>query len=854
MPSGLNHGKPVYKKDGAAAGNVSVLMYYWDDRDGPTFSGWWFGPKVGGDQVWAYNGNKASPVPPPSGWKVPWDGPEDPVLRLTVAAASPMPQQGGLGAGRPMPGSACGQSVPPQRPQPVQPNPAAIAAQEEERRKREQERQRALLEQQQRREEEERKRKQQEEEAKRRQKEREEEQARKAEELRRKREEEEVRRKEQAAALAVRKVIQRVRIANPETYDSLRAELEAAQEKHLEAMGSQADKVTQEAQQTLEQTQKRIDDINRKREEEEQQKIEEERRRKEEIDKVEGLVKAMIEEVKEVEAKVEEVKSKGAGFEGKDLAPDDIIKAANEAQEVGETARSILARISESLADKQSDMGNSDAAWKAKREIADMHSKVASGRREIDTVVAAAGWAKQKATRKATALQKEKERRDVFSKHDSDNDGKLNRNEVAAFSKAEFDFEMSGEVLDKIMRKLEPIAFEKLRPLFQKVAIARSEVKARAVRAEREKKRQELEAKKQAVQKVAEEAESLLTEVDTCLGKAESEARPLALTGQGELAAEALKEAASAVEAAIGEASALLEKAAQRAKKIEEDCREEELRGYELHFLGRMQQRQSRAEGWAQKVIGVAEAAKERAVRKAYAEIDSKRSELVAAIRNKMGEESKTGEQIFKGFTDSDKLCKDKFLEMLKDFEQLTFEDGQADRLFEHVAVGTTEVTQERFLELIRLYYKCVKGTVLSENLSIKSKTVRRLEVGEVLEALEGPAKEEGVGVQRVKCKAVNDDAIGWVTIAGNQGTPFLEPGGNFLSCVKETVLTDGLSVQDSKTVRKIAKGEVIEVLEFIKKDASLDIKRIKGQAKLDGAMGWITVSGNQGTAYLEPC
>merc|ERR1712113_342295 len=70
-------------KKAGSAGSVTVLIYFWDDRDGPTFNGWWFGPKVGGDQVWAYNGNKASPSPPLAKWKVPWDGAEDPSLRLT---------------------------------------------------------------------------------------------------------------------------------------------------------------------------------------------------------------------------------------------------------------------------------------------------------------------------------------------------------------------------------------------------------------------------------------------------------------------------------------------------------------------------------------------------------------------------------------------------------------------------------------------------------------------------------------------------------------------------------------------------------------------------------------------------
>ena len=28
-----------------------VMLYFWDDRDGSDFAGWWFGPKVGGDQA-----------------------------------------------------------------------------------------------------------------------------------------------------------------------------------------------------------------------------------------------------------------------------------------------------------------------------------------------------------------------------------------------------------------------------------------------------------------------------------------------------------------------------------------------------------------------------------------------------------------------------------------------------------------------------------------------------------------------------------------------------------------------------------------------------------------------------------
>eukprot|EP00434_Breviolum_minutum_P043976 symbB.v1.2.039227.t1/scaffold6423.1/size18228/2 len=74
--NGQNHGRPTYKKDTQVNG-LDVQLYYWDDRDGASFCGWWFGPKVGGDQVWAYHPSSSATTPPKTGWKVPYDGPVD---------------------------------------------------------------------------------------------------------------------------------------------------------------------------------------------------------------------------------------------------------------------------------------------------------------------------------------------------------------------------------------------------------------------------------------------------------------------------------------------------------------------------------------------------------------------------------------------------------------------------------------------------------------------------------------------------------------------------------------------------------------------------------------------------------
>merc|ERR1712039_1039057 len=91
-----NHGRKVYRKIPEGNTALDVLIYFWDERDGPNFCGWWFGPKVGGDQVWAYSSDKGM-TPPLSQWRVPYDGPVDPSIVLTMephgGGAAPQPPQ-----------------------------------------------------------------------------------------------------------------------------------------------------------------------------------------------------------------------------------------------------------------------------------------------------------------------------------------------------------------------------------------------------------------------------------------------------------------------------------------------------------------------------------------------------------------------------------------------------------------------------------------------------------------------------------------------------------------------------------------------------------------------------------------
>jgi len=107
-----NHGRPVYRKS-EPVGATDVFVYYWDDRDGARFCGWWFGPKVGGDEVWAYSGERTL-QPPAGSWQVPYGGPIDTALLVRArwlpgdAGASAEELGGGAGVGAAAPGAQRG--------------------------------------------------------------------------------------------------------------------------------------------------------------------------------------------------------------------------------------------------------------------------------------------------------------------------------------------------------------------------------------------------------------------------------------------------------------------------------------------------------------------------------------------------------------------------------------------------------------------------------------------------------------------------------------------------------------------------------------------------------------------------
>lgn len=266
------------------------------------------------------------------------------------------------------------------------------------------------------------------------------------------------------------------------------------------------------------------------------------------------------------------------------------------------------------------------------------------------------------------------------------------------------------------------------------------------------------------------------------------------------------------------------------------------------------------------KATGQAAKAKDDAVKKEQEELISLGKRAVAAIKHHQNEKKILNDAMF---TDIDTKKDDKVDEQefnaffakcekqpKEDAEPLTSEElKRVFIFFDETKDGA--ISKDTFTNLLRQFKKVVKDTVLTSGLSIKdSETMRRLETGEVVEVIKGPEKEEAVDVMRVQVKVMKDNLEGWITMSGNDGSMFLQDGGNLFKVVKETIVTPEFELDAGvgQATKKLKQGEIVEVREWQRKEEKSGLMRMKCKARTSGIIGWVTTVGNQGNVYLEGC
>jgi len=152
-------------------------------------------------------------------------------------------------------------------------------------------------------------------------------------------------------------------------------------------------------------------------------------------------------------------------------------------------------------------------------------------------------------------------------------------------------------------------------------------------------------------------------------------------------------------------------------------------------------------------------------------------------------------------------------------------------------------IGQRSFMRCLQKFYKVAKDIVITPTFDVlnsKDKPIRKADMDEVLEAIEGPKNDEASGLERVKVRALVDGAEGWVSVKGNQGKIFLiETEKPFFQCLKDIALEKDF-VTDSGEVRAVKADEVLELLEGPRKETLGSVMRLRGKAVVDGKVGWV--------------
>jgi len=145
------------------------------------------------------------------------------------------------------------------------------------------------------------------------------------------------------------------------------------------------------------------------------------------------------------------------------------------------------------------------------------------------------------------------------------------------------------------------------------------------------------------------------------------------------------------------------------------------------------------------------------------------------AIRAYAQKKKLSGEALFDTFKEDDKITEAAFCKLVKSLGDSGVAPDVAKLISQRI--GKDGISKDAFLNYVVVYYKVTKSIAFTDILDISQcKTLRKIEIGEVLEMLEEPVKHEGTGTTRLRAKALAEPIVeGWVTLSGNQGSSFLE-------------------------------------------------------------------------------
>jgi len=152
-------------------------------------------------------------------------------------------------------------------------------------------------------------------------------------------------------------------------------------------------------------------------------------------------------------------------------------------------------------------------------------------------------------------------------------------------------------------------------------------------------------------------------------------------------------------------------------------------------------------------------------------------------------------------------------------------------------------------------FYSCRSPTALTDSPDIKNcKALRKIEVGEVLEAIDppgdqAPTEDNALVMDRMYLRAAKDNKEGWVTIKGSRGTVFLEAETQY-KLEKQMPLRTSIT-PDGRIVRQMAIGEIFKPIGQPKEHTPPTAIGMHVRDS-QGDVGWVVYSSADISAPLE--
>lgn len=464
------------------------------------------------------------------------------------------------------------------------------------------------------------------------------------------------------------------------------------------------------------------------------------------------------------------------------------------------------------------------------------------------------------AAKKEKATKLLEQRQALFKRYDADNDGMLSAKEIAAYAKGEFQFDVPKAVVEKLMSLYgnggKGVLQAEMIRVRTAVGIAREEAAVKSRKEEAEKRKAQIEAEKQALQgkldlasKTVDGLEDGVAELETATKDLPSEA-----SATSELKASLTKgdDAHNAAKASVASAKA-------EVQELEKTECSEELKSFLQAAVKTLTQKLDAFNGRLSRSSAALTKLRDATKKKDCSELLTFHADVVTALRKHAQKTGLKGEEVFKAVDkDGDgEVSEADFLAFISGCEEKAegLNEDSLRRFFADEAdKESMKLSKETVLRLAKVYYKVAAATAITADLILKdSTTIRMLAVGEVFASDEAPQRDEEADVTRVRGRALKDDAEGFASIAGNQGTTFLVEGADVFKVLRAVDLTNSFTFEGCQAVRKLKEGELVQVLEWEKKEEQSGAMRMKAKAQLDGAVGWVTSAGVDGKLFVQP-